>query len=69
MIVGNEILLYVYINACRTIGNGHARETFLATMSTGERVTAKTADQRQIQVEFILQPLYSRTTVERQNFG
>lgn len=42
------------------VGDGHARHLFLATVSSGEGVSSETGDEREIELELILEPLDGR---------
>ena len=44
-----------------SVGDGHARESLLASVGAGLRVPTQACDQRQIQVELLHQPVLSKS--------
>jgi len=46
------------------VGDGHARESLLATVRTGLRVATETRDEGEVEVEAVLEPVDSRTALE-----
>ena len=41
----------------QSIGDGHSRETLLATMGAGSRMTTETSQEGHVQVELVHQPV------------